>query len=257
MRYAKGSFVISSQSDIPLLLQVRNSRFITHQQLFEFMQFGDYEYSRKSFNWRVKRLMDFECISVCEGNFGRGMRIYRISRNGLMHLESYGHFATTLNSKAERLPDLAYVYHALELNSIHLALMAGNVLARWQSDVETASKNIISRAPLAKDYDAIVYVWHDDNMACFALEYERTLKSAQQYSKIRRALEAEANIPCVLYLAAGMEIAHHLADQFSGIPKRLGFGTAADFRKRLLDTEVLTDSNQSRVTFRRLLGGIF
>jgi len=30
-------------------------------------------------------------------------------------------------------------HHALELNSIHLALTRGNVLAAWLSDVETAS----------------------------------------------------------------------------------------------------------------------
>ncbi len=39
MRYAKNSLVINPERDIPLLLQVRNSRFISHQQLFEFMQY--------------------------------------------------------------------------------------------------------------------------------------------------------------------------------------------------------------------------
>ncbi len=40
MRYAKGSLVISEERDIPLLRQVRNSRFVSHDQLFEFMKFG-------------------------------------------------------------------------------------------------------------------------------------------------------------------------------------------------------------------------
>ena len=39
MRYAKGSFVITAERDIPLLRQVRNSRFIGHQQLFELLQY--------------------------------------------------------------------------------------------------------------------------------------------------------------------------------------------------------------------------
>ena len=38
MRYAKGTHSISASRDIPLLMQVRNSKFITHQQLFSFMR---------------------------------------------------------------------------------------------------------------------------------------------------------------------------------------------------------------------------
>ena len=40
MRYAKGGLVINAERDIPLLRQVRNSRFVSHQQLFDFMKFG-------------------------------------------------------------------------------------------------------------------------------------------------------------------------------------------------------------------------
>ena len=54
MRYAKNSLVINPERDIPLLLQVRNSRFISHQQLFEFMQYHQgIDQSRSSFNWRL------------------------------------------------------------------------------------------------------------------------------------------------------------------------------------------------------------
>jgi len=38
MRYAKNSLVVSPERDIPLLHQVRNSRFVSHNQLFQFMQ---------------------------------------------------------------------------------------------------------------------------------------------------------------------------------------------------------------------------
>ena len=41
MRYdAKGGLVINPERDIPLLRQVRNSRFVSHNQLFELMKFG-------------------------------------------------------------------------------------------------------------------------------------------------------------------------------------------------------------------------
>ncbi len=42
MRYTKDSLVINPERDIPLLRQVRNSRFVSHQQLFGFMKFGGF-----------------------------------------------------------------------------------------------------------------------------------------------------------------------------------------------------------------------
>jgi hypothetical protein len=94
-------------------------------------------------------------------------------------------------------------------------------------------------------------------MSRFALEYERTLKSARQYERIRRALEVEDKLNCILYLTAGPEISLHLANEFSGIPKRLAFATAAAFRNNLLDTMVLTHPADAESPFRNHLGGIF
>jgi len=59
---------------------------------------------------------------------------------------------------------------------VQLALARANVLASWQTELEIASFNTISRAPYQKDYDAIVDVWVKEHTARFALEYERTLK---------------------------------------------------------------------------------
>jgi hypothetical protein len=257
MRYAKGNLSVSSTRDIPLLLRIRNSKFVTHDQLFEFMQLAGYEHSRNSFNWRVKRLVNGNYISICAGNFGMGVAIYRITRDGLLQLEKQGHFATTFNSGTQHPPHALQVHHALELNAIQWQLAKANLLACWQSDVETASSNTVSRAPLAKDYDAIVDVWNGDKMARFALEYERTLKSARQYRKIRLALEREDRIGCVLYLTAGFEIIVHLAHQLSGIHKRLAFATVPAFQRYLLDTPVITSPDQPEVIFRQMLYGIF
>ena len=57
MGFQKGSIALSPAQDIPLLLQVLHSRFVTHDQLFEFMLLGCYELKRASFNWRVRRLV--------------------------------------------------------------------------------------------------------------------------------------------------------------------------------------------------------
>jgi hypothetical protein len=256
MRYAKGTHSISAARDIPLLLQVRNSRFVTHQQLFEFMKLAALESSRRCFNWRVQRLLAASHISVCEDIAGRGSTVYRITRRGLLQLEDHGKFATVLNSGTQHLPHSSHAHHSLELNSIQLALANSDVLISWQSDVETASANTISTRPFEKDYDAIVDVWNNHTMARFALEYERTLKSARQYDKICRALETESAVGCILYLTAGEEISLHLAHEFSGISKRLAFATAAAFRKHLLGTMVLIHPNHPEVPFRTQLRGV-
>jgi hypothetical protein len=257
MRYAKGTFAISETRDIPLLVQIRNSRFISHRQLFEFMQFAGIEYSRESFNWRVHRLKFANYISVCKTYCANGNPVYSITRAGLVELENFGRFAAVLNSKTQLLPHPSQVPHALELNAVHLELTRKNLLISWKSDVEVASTNTVSAQTLEKDYDAIVDVWNDRTAARFALEYERTLKSLQQYAKIRRALEAEDKLGCILYLTSGEEICLHLANEFSGVAKRLAFATAREFREHLLDTMVMLYPDEPRVPFRSQLGGMF
>ena len=257
MRYARGTYSISPERDIPILRLVRNSKFITHPQVFEMMHLAGKEYSRDSFNWRMKRLEQAHFVGRCEGNFGRGELIYRITTAGLLQLEDHGCFAAVLNSTTEHLPPATQVHHALELNAIHLALTRANLLASWQSDVETASLNTISRAPLEKDFDAIVDVWNGQTMARFAVEYERTLKSARQYERIRRNLQRDDRTGCVLYLTAGLEIAVHLCYELSGVGKRLAFATAPVFREKLLETPVLVHPDQPQEIFRGLLRGVF
>jgi hypothetical protein len=257
MRYAKDTIAVSEDRDIPVLLQARNSRFITHHQLFELMRLAGSESSRRSFNWRIQRLVDSNYISVCDGNFGYGSQVYRITRQGLMQLERHGHFAAVLNSATLHLPHLSHIHHALELKAIQVVLARANVLASWQSDVETASSNTVSTAPLEKDYDAVVDVWNHDKIARFALEYERTLKNSRHYERIRQALEAEDKVGCILYLTPGEEMAFHLAQELSGIPKRLAFTTAPAFRKGLLDTMVVTHPSHAESPFRHLLRGMF
>ena len=257
MRYAQGSLSVNPQRDIPVLLQIRNSRFISHPQLFEFMQLSSYEYSRKSFNWRIKRLLDEHYICTSPGNFGRGARVYHITPKGLLQLEDHGHFATVLSSSTRYIPNASHAHHALELNNIHLALGRAQVLANWQGDIQTASSNTVSLTPLEKDFDAVVDVWNDTQLARFGLEYERTLKSARMYAKVRSMLESTDQIGCILYLTSGYEVTLHVAHELSGVGKRLAFATSASFKERLLDTPVITHPSQPEVVFRRLLHGMF
>ena len=45
------AYKISEERDVPLLLQVRNCTFISHDQLMEFALERGLERSRRSFNW--------------------------------------------------------------------------------------------------------------------------------------------------------------------------------------------------------------
>lgn len=257
MRYVKGTLYLSAFRDIPVLLQVRNSRFITHNQLWEFMQLGSFEYSRKSFNWRIKRLLDQGYIRAAEGTFGCGTAVYHITVEGLLQLETHGHFACVLNSRTRHIQNATQAHHALELNAIQLALAHAHLLANWQGEVQTASANTLSRTPLEKDFDAVVDVWSGTQLARFGLEYERTLKSTRMYEKVRSMLVRDGQIGCVLYLTSGFEAVFHLANELSGVAKRLAFATSASFRERLLDTPVITHPQQPQILFRELLHGMF
>lgn len=253
MRYAKNGLVVQTERDIPLLRQVRNSKFISHDQLFSLSRFSGLERSRDSFNWRLRRLLRAGYLGVCDGFFGAGSAVYRITRDGIHLLEHHGEFATVLHSNTQHLPHTSQIFHSLQLNSIQVALANENLLSAWHSEIEVASFNTISRAPYQKDYDAIVEVWVGAKTACFALEYERTLKSARDYERVRDALRAERQIACVLYLSSGTEVLVHLLHEFESMSANIALANAKDFGRQLLDTRVLTPCNLAGMPFRELL----
>lgn len=253
MRYVKNSVVIQEERDIPLLRQLRNSKFASHNQLFELLKFGGYECSRDSFGWRVRRLLKAGFLSSCEGAFGAESAVYRITRDGIALLEHYGQFTTVLHSKTEHLPHTSQVFHSLELNRIQLALAGQNLLASWQSEIEIASFNTISCSPYEKDYDAIVDVWLGEKTARFALEYERCLKSYRQYDRIKAALQAERKVGWILFLTSGIEVLVHLVHELNPVASKLAFANARDFERMLLETRVLTARNLAGTNFRELL----
>jgi hypothetical protein len=257
MRYPKGATFVSETRDIPLLVEVRNAKFITHAQLYELLRLSSLEYCREAFNWRVRRLVQGDYISRLDSDFGRGTTVYRINRAGLVRLADHCQSTVVLNAETAHLPHPSLVPHSLELTEIRLALARSNLLLAWKADIEIASENTISLSPLAKDYDAIVDVWINDRAARFGLEYERSIKSAQRYGRIRKSLESEDVLNPILYLTSDDGLARHLAAQLSTTPKRLAFATAKTFRESLLDAMVITFIDEPRVAFRSLLGGVF
>lgn len=257
MRYAKGTYVITKDRDIPLLRHVRNARFISHQQLFELAEVDGLGSSRSAFNWRVARLIKTGHIKLVEGASWHGSRVYFITARGLAELESNGEFLLAMPSRNRQTPDRARLPHALELNALRLHLARQALLVHWQSEVEVSSANMMAAmmagGGYAKNYDAIVKIWAGDEVREFALEYERTLKNAKQYEKIGAALDGEQRIGCVLYLAANGEILATLASQIITTFKRVAFATAHSFTAQLLDTLVTTDTAGAAVSFAEFL----
>jgi hypothetical protein len=253
MRYTKGSVVITPDGDIPVLRQVRNSRFVTHRQLYELLLGEGLVSCRSTFNWRVRRLISIGRISSVATAHWQGSAVYSITPHGLLELESQGDFAVALHSRSRNMPHPVQVFHSLELNAIRLSLVRNRLLAGWQSDIEIASNNMVSTAPYQKDYDAIVRVhWGGDTLE-FALEYERSLKASRHYARIKAALECERRVPCILYLTASPDLTLALLYQLTPSAKPLAFATARCFRERLLATPVSTDQGSGLLTLERFL----
>ena len=252
MRYAKGSMVITAEGDIPVLRQVRNSRFVSHRQLYELLLGNGHISCRSTFNWRIRRLLASGRVSRTAVDW-QGSAVYSITSTGLLELESQGDFAVALHSRSRHMPHPMQVFHALELNAIRLALARNRLLVAWQSEVEIASSNMVSTAPYQKDYDAVVKVRSGTQILEFALEYERFLKASRHYARIRAALECERHVPSVVYLTASPDLTVALVYQLTPIAKPVAFATARCFREHLLATPVSSDASGTLRTLERFL----
>jgi hypothetical protein len=236
MRYRKGGIDLSSPHDTFLLQTVLRARHSSHEQLWEFMQYKTSEDRRRIFNWRLKRLVDHELVH--RRSAASRSWVYSISHEGADYLVGLGESAALVVAGGfVDLEDTA-VRHSLELNEIHLALLKAKILTSWQSDLEIRSLNELTGFGSPKDYDAVVKVEHEGRVSQFALEYERTPKAPARYISVRRAIERECDLDCVLYLAPAYSMLAHVADAFSGCKAPVYFGLATDFRRDLLDTMV-------------------
>src|SRR5271165_1215271 len=136
MRYWKGSIALSPTQDFPLLQQVLRSNFVTHRQLYDLLTLDYHATSRNAFNNRVRRLVKHQYLVRDEIALRRDGYVYSISDIGASELIGLGEYYTgpTRRPKDGQVP--RGVYHALELNQIHLALKRSQQLVRWMYDTE-------------------------------------------------------------------------------------------------------------------------
>jgi hypothetical protein len=247
MGFQKGSITLSPRQDIPLLLQVLHSRFITHDQLFEFMFIGCVELKRASFNWRVRRLLEAGLLTRRCARPITPSPVYSLTDVGALMLADHSPVLDSPKEKEEL--STAHLTHSIELTSLHLALARQGVLDSWESEVTIRAKNELTSSGYAKDYDAIVTVRIDGRRATFALEYERTPKKSKDYFRIRQLLEQENGVPCFLYVVPEPKLAGFLLDCFAGTQAALFIGLAGDLSPSFADMPVVEAASGEVVRF--------
>lgn len=247
MRYYKGYVALSDTCDVPILLHIRNARAVYFEQLRDLVLLEGTGIAITSLRWRVARMEKVGLIQRLSDQRHLGKPVFGITQSGLAFLESRGHFLLALPSTAKQMLHPTQVPHALEMVNIRLALMRAGVLRSWKTDLELASRNLVLETVATKDFDAIAEIDVDGTQHCYAIEYERSPKSASRYRAIREVLDKDVTVDAVLYLTANDDILYLLALEMRGTRKRIGFALSESFRQSLLDTRTLTNTPNSEV----------
>jgi hypothetical protein len=254
MRYFRGYLSISDDRDIPLLLQLRNARALSFNQLTELLLLEGSERVRRIVHWRTARLEKHGFITRVELDRFLGQPLLSITSAGLRLLESRGHFLLSLPSDTEQIIHPSQIQHAMELVNIRLAFARRMMLRSWLGELEIASRNMIQQTGNAKDYDAIAEILVDGEPQTVAIEYERTAKGAVRYDEIRRMLDRDRSVEAVLYVTSDRYVLHLLAQELHGVKKRVGIALADTLRRDLLDASTLVvERDVDVVPFRALL----
>jgi len=254
MRYRKGSIELNHSRDLPLLRQILRSEFATHSQLFEFMRLNHHERSRKSFDWRLRRLVRHSFVLQREMPACGMQPVYSVGRTSALLLQGLGEYYLLGPERMNRHGVEPSALHAIELNEIHLTVLRAGLLGRWIPAIEIRSQNELTRFGYAKDYDAIVTVRTDAGDKRFALEYERTPKAAKFYRAIAASFAHEHNVDRILYLSPNYDLLRFVATFFINSPFPAYFGLVRDWHERLLDMSVSRSAITNGVRLRAVLG---
>jgi hypothetical protein len=253
VRYLKGSLRLKFR-DREFLHLVADSRFITHNQLFELIRLKALEFKRPIFNWRVRRLVSRRLLRKQVISYLGGDALYSITRGGIHALEELG--VTYLGGYVEREkdPHEAQIPHVLELNRIRLALERSRTLVVWVPEAFIRVVNLSPTFCYAKTYDAVATVNLGNKIwAEFAIEYERTLKSEQKYAKILDGIATERRVQAILYLTQSYEILATLRWYFRRARLEILLALVNDFKKDVLDCQVDCVADSGRMTLREAL----
>ena len=202
------------ERDLPLMLAIRNATFISHRQLWEHVESSGIETSRRSFNWRIERLVRAGMADKLPQHLPYPGPVYTITHEGLACLEACGEGLVSLTSESRSLVNMNQMRHYLELAAIRAAFRQSGVLREWTSDFEVRSINQSIDTPLAKDYDAIADVEWEERTHRIAVEYEHSLKSSERYRAIASAIAGERQVRLILYLTSSVDLLYQLKLEF-------------------------------------------
>jgi hypothetical protein len=242
MRYPKKSIQLRELHDIPLLRQLVYSEFVTHAQLFEFMQLKHHETSRPSFNWRVRRLVRHQLVLRRSAAVASGDMAYSATKATIVLLQGTGEYCLF---DYDRIPAGGLdrqIVHAIELNAIHLAALRTGSLVRWIYSTEIRSQNELTDFPFAKDYDAIVTMNDEGREYRWALEYERSPKAAKFYRAIAGLIHDETQVQHILYLVSNYDLLRYISGFFTAGRSQVFFGLVRDWHSQLLAMPVYDGS---------------
>src|SRR5271157_2790247 len=130
MRYRKGSIVISEAFDIPLLLLIRNSGYITHEQLIALSGYDKSQSAVCNFLWRIRRLLAGGFVGLFDRRI-EGRKVYSITHTGLLELEFFGHSLSSLNAQTQVICHPSKMMHCLELNAVRLSMVRHGIAELW------------------------------------------------------------------------------------------------------------------------------
>lgn len=240
MRYPKGSVHLENFKDKVILNFLAESHHATRSQLVQFVRYYYCEFNWPVFNWRVRRMVDAGLVRKQALPMLNGDLLYSITCAGFHALEGLGSFH--LGATVDREPEAhkSQVPHALEVNSIRLALMRTLKLRDWIPESYIRAVNLVPASAYAKVYDAIATVLIADNEIEFAIECERTLKTPAKYKKIREAIESERRVNAFLYLVPSFQLVYALQHAFSGTNRLVLFGMLDEFKQQPLANRVRT-----------------
>ena len=256
MRYPKGSVQLSESRDLPLLREILHSEFVTHSQLLEFMRLRHCEQNRKSFDWRLRRLVNQNLVRRRTMPGYTGEYVYCVSNTTGALLQGRGEYCLVGRGRFNGREAERSVLHAIGLNEIHLSALRAGLVVRWIGSLEVRSQNELTGFGFAKDYDAVVTVKMAAAEQRIALEYERSAKAARDYRDVADSLRRETHVNQVLYLVCNYDLLQFISRFFVDCQLRVCFGLVKDWHGRLLDMPVYCNSPTSCLLFRETLNSL-
>jgi DNA-binding PadR family transcriptional regulator len=243
MRFAKGSISISDEHDVPLLLLVRNSQYISQAQLMTLAGYGMSQASAGNFRWRMSRLVRGGYVEVLDQRVS-GSRVYTITHLGLERLELIGHQLLSVHSLMPNIHHPLRMMHALDLADMRISLTASANITKWETDVEVCSENMRTGEKYVKDYDAAAHVAIDGAVLVCAIEYERMPKSASRYARIGRTLRDERLVDTIIYVVGEVEHVPVVSERLAGVHRCILFTPVSAFRKAGLNAYALRSATE-------------